>query len=60
MKFSKQDLREIKEFALIYFNEKSSRRDPDYFLTECYSDAIITFLIKNGYKITKKDNNEST
>ena len=55
MKFSENDLKEIKEFAMFKFNSDTlSVKNERYFLTKCFVDAIISFLIKNNYEIIKK------
>lgn len=46
---------EIKEFAMRRFNDNAvTTKNERYFLTECFANAIIAFLIKHGYQITPK------
>ncbi len=60
MKFSPQDLRTIREFAMLTFMDRAIPKDkPDNFLALCYTEAVLHFLESKGLKVVKDDTKEA-
>jgi len=52
MKITKYDLQQIRHIALQNFKDKSSQDlSSDEFVVDCYVDAVLGFLKRNGTEV---------